>query len=654
VKHKYVPFLLFIFLMLTGTNTPAQDHSENIRFTILHTNDEHSHLIPHPAIDDHPEQRNSSRGGFARLAGAVKEIREEKELAGEPVLIFSGGDILGGPAFGWLPLKEGMAPEMKLFHEIGYDAVTIGNHEFDYGPDVFADYLRAAGYPEASSKTVILGTNTRPPSEHPLSDMGIKKHYIKELPNGLKVGIFGLLGDDAINKTAVPGPVNFEDPVRSARIAVEQLRADGADILISVNHSGVYEDRVLAQEVPEIDVIVGGHSHTPLYEPVTEGKTVIVQAGSYLNYLGVIELEWLSDEQRVKILNPDNGTPFLRALDSATPVDDEVAEKVEEYKRVLNNWVEELTDGRITDLSEPIAESSFVVRGGRHQSETAIGNYITDAMKRAAESATGKPVDVAVQANGAIRSNITPGTEEWSEGLISFYDLVMATGLGSGEDRNPGYPLVSFYTTETEIRRALEVSVLLSELMDNAYFLQFSGLRMMYDPNRAVFMRVPFTGTPIPSSRAVLSAELVRGDDEFHPLSRNGEELLHVVTDRYIAGFLPLVGDVVPHLAIELRDENGEPVELDDTVIYKNGSELKVWQAVLDYTLSHETGENGLPVIPSRYEDTEERLKVAYTLPLWVWPLFVVVAIIAVIVFFIRRRRAKRKARKEQIPEVPG
>jgi 5'-nucleotidase / UDP-sugar diphosphatase len=370
---------------------------------------------------------------------------------------------------------------------------------------------------------------------------------------------------------------------------------------------------------------------------------VIVQAGSYLSYLGVLELEWIEADQRVEIRNLDNETPFLRALDTATPVDGEVDAKVMEYKSVLNGWVEELTDGRITDITQPVAESSFAIRGGRRQVETAIGNYITDSMKIAAEQATGKPVDVAVQANGAIRANITPGAEEWSDGRISFYDLILATGLGSGVDGNPGYPLVSFYLTGGEVRRALEVSVLLSELMDNSYFLQFSGLRMMYNPGRAVLMRIPFTGTPIPSSRAVLSAELDRGDGDFHPLKRNSEELLHIVTDHYIAGFLPLAGEIVPHLAIELKDENGNPADLDDTVIYSNGSELKVWQAVLDYTLSHETGENELPVIPSRYEDTEERLKMAYTLPLWVWPVFILFTIAAMIIFFVRKRRTSKK-----------
>lgn len=636
---KIVHFTFFLIFLFQPAELSAQQQDSDIfRFTILHTNDEHSHLIPHPAIDDHPELNNVTRGGFARLAGAINQIREQKNREDEPVLIFSGGDILGGPAFGWLPLKEGVAAELTLLQAIGYDAITVGNHEFDYGPDIYAQYLIAAGYPEAPEHTVILGTNTRPPSEHPLSEIGIKNHYIKELENGLKIGVLGLLGDDAINKTAHPGPVNFEDPIRSAQKAVSELQDAGADIIISVNHSGVNEDRLLAREVPEIDIIVGGHSHTALYEPVIEEGTIIVQAGSYLRYLGILELEWDRKTGDVQIRNRDE-TPFLMPLDATVPEDEEIADIVQEYRTILNEWIADLTDGAVNDIAEPVVESSFAIRGGRWQRETAIGNYITDAMKQAGEKATEKKVDVAVQANGAIRADIVPGTEEWSEGMISFYDLVMASGLGSGDDGNPGYPLVSFYLTEAEVRNALEVSILLSEMMDNTYFLQYSGLQKMYDPNRAILFRIPFLDTPIPTSRAVLNAALVRDDGELRQLSRNGEELLHVVTDHYIAGFLPLVGEVVPNLAMELKNENGEPVELDDTIIYQNGAQLKVWQALLDFTLSHETGENGLPVIPAEYENTQDRLKQAYTLPLWVWPAFGIFIVIVIVVLFIRRRK---------------
>ncbi|MEX0944639.1 MAG: bifunctional metallophosphatase/5'-nucleotidase, partial [Balneolaceae bacterium] len=611
---------------------------DRLRFTILHTNDEHSHLIPHPAIDDHPDRINSAIGGFARLAGAIHEIRNQKESIGEPVLLLSGGDILGGPVFGWLPLMEGVAAEISLFHLLGYDAVTIGNHEFDYGADVFAGYLKTAGYPDANEKTIILGSNTRPPAEHPLSEVGIQNRFIKELPNGLKLGVFGLIGYDAINKTAFPGPVEFDDPIETAKKMVEELIHEGADILISVNHSGVKEDRLLAEAVPEIDVIVGGHSHTPLYEPIIVGKTVIVQAGSYLSYLGQLELEWLTQEKRVSVLNHESATPFLKLLDSTVIPNEVVAEEVERIEWLLNDWIAVLTDQTIIDIRQPVAGSKFTIEGGRFQRETPMGNYITDAMRYSAERVTGKNVDIAVQASGAIRSNIKPGVEEWSEGKISFYDLIMSTGLGSGDDGLPGYPMVSFYLTESEVHKALEGSVLLSELRDNAYFLQFSGLSAAYDPDRAVLLKIPFSDKPIPTYRSVLSVSLDEGDDTFRSISSNSDELIHVVTDKYVAGFLPQIGEILPQLIIQLKDESGHPIELDDTVIMENDRQLKVWQAVLDYTLSHQVRMLDLPEIPERYETTENRLRQVPTLPLWVWPLIILVLITATAFWLFRKK----------------
>lgn len=367
------------------------------------------------------------------------------------------------------------------------------------------------------------------------------------------------------------------------------------------------------------------------------GKTVIVQAGSYLSYLGVLELEWSREEQVVNVLNNESGRNFLEPLNSEVEADDEVAAEVERYTSLLDEWVVDLTDGRVTDIRQPIASSSFTISGGRLMSETPAGNYITDAMRWAAEKVTGKRVDVAVQASGAIRAEIKPGVEEWSAEQISFYDLIMSTGLGSGEDGNPGYPLVSVYMTESDVRKSIEVSLLLSQLRDNAYFLQYSGLRAAFDPNRSILFTIPFLDQPIPTYRGVLSAELDLGDGTYRAIRSDSDELLHVVTDRYVAGFLPLVGAILPKLNIILRDQEGDPVDLDDRIILEDEQQLKVWQAVLNYTLSHPMGDLNLPKIPQRYEITENRLRIVPTLPLWIWPVAILSVVVAVIIYLFRR-----------------
>jgi UDP-sugar diphosphatase len=624
-----------LLLFICSSTVYAQDA---LHFTILHTNDEHSNLIPHPVVDYHPTQPNPALGGFARLGGLIQKIRSEKEQTNEPVLLFSGGDIIGGPAFGWLALK-GYAAELDLMQMAGYDGIVLGNHEFDFGTDVLASYLKKAGYPEANNRSAVLGTNFNIPDDHPLSDAEIQKTVIKTLSNGLKVGYFGLLGEDAISKTAFPDPVTFSHYADAARIAVDELLEAGVDVIVAVTHSGQIEDKDLALRVPEIDVIVGGHFHTALYEPIVVGKTVIVQAGSYLRYLGKLELSWLPDEQRVQIRNEENHTPFLLPVDDSSPVHPEIAERVSWYESVLNNIIAEFTDGTITDIRQTIATSAFPLSASPPKTESNLGNFITDAMRFVSENETEVKTDVAVQANGAIRGHVIPGTMPWSENEISFYDLVLTTGLGSGPDGNPGYPAVAFYLSGDEIRRAMEISVLLSEIMANNYYIQFSGAGMEYDPSRALWLRVPVKGTPIPSLRSVKNAWFY-GEDELSrtPLNKGDDQLYRVVTDYYIASFLPQVGRLLPQLDIQFKDADGNPIELDDAVILKNGEELKVWQTVVSYAMMHSV-ENRIAEIPSAYQEAGNRLVIVKMKPLWTIPLIIIILITLATIFLIRNFR---------------
>lgn len=136
--------------------------ADELHFTILHTNDEHSAMVPFPLVDFDNEKPNPSLGGFARLAQAVKDIRAAKEAVNEPVLLLSAGDYVAGHPYSWLAL-EGKAPELSVMTEIGYDVITIGNHEYDYGPDLLAEYYTAAGYPAANADTVLVASNVLPP-----------------------------------------------------------------------------------------------------------------------------------------------------------------------------------------------------------------------------------------------------------------------------------------------------------------------------------------------------------------------------------------------------------------------------------------------------------------------------------------------------------
>lgn len=642
------------FLGIPGDVKSHSDTTEELYLCILHTNDMHSALIPHsPAVDYRLGEENPAIGGFARLATTVNEIRESKSGKGEPILLLDAGDFLGGGAFAWLALN-GSAPELTVMQEMGYDAVTIGNHEYDYGPDVLAQYLLKAGYPEAHQETVVLASNTEAPSSHQLAARGLYRNTgMFELENGLKVGVFGIVGKDAILAMGDSGDVQFLDQHQTAREMVDELEERGADVIVAISHSGVEEDRELAKKVAGIDIIVGGHCHTALHEPVLEDTTIIVQAGSLGTYLGQLELAYNSNTDNVRVRNEENDHPFLISIDSSFACDPQIDALVMEYTLDLNAYVEDVTSGKFDDVMSTVARSDFVLSNLPPFSETALGNFVADAMRFVAQEFTGEKVDIAGQANGNIRSSISPGTMGYSAGNISFYEIIESTSVGRGLDGYPGCPIASVYLTGEEVRRVLEITILLQEFMGDSYFLHFSGLRYSYNPANAVLLTVPFVNLPVPTTRAVTRAEVYTGDgiqsmngEEYIPLKRGDEKLYHVVTNAYLLLFLPLVTDMLPQLEVAPKNADGELVPLDrvDELIIRHadGRELKLWEAVVICAAVQPHGEGGVPQVPDYYSSVSGRITKVWTFPLIGWLLSILVIIITAIIYLIIRRRKHR------------
>jgi len=658
-----MPAILVIasFLAIPADLGGAPGDTGELYFSILHTNDMHSELIPHsPAVDYATGDGDLSIGGFARLATAVSEVRGEKADEGEPLLLFDAGDFLGSGPFAWLALN-GSAPELSTMQEMGYDAVTIGNHEYDYGPDVLAQYLTKAGYPQAHEKTLVLASNTKAPADHPLAAPGLYRDTgMFELDNGLKVGVFGIVGKDAIMSMGDAEDMQFLDQQETARRMVEELQAEGADVIVCLSHSGVDDDRVLAREVPGINVIVGGHSHTELFEPVVQGGTIIVQAGALGEYLGQLELAYNPDTGKVRVRNGEDDQPFLIPVDSSFAPDPQIEVMVQEYTAELNAYVENVTDGEFDDVMGTVARSDFVLSNLPAFSETALGNFVTDAMRFAGEEFTGQRVDIASEASGNIRKSIFPGTTGEFAGNISLYEIIEATGVGRGLDGRPGCPVASVYFTGEEVRRLLEISVLLHRFMGDSYFLQFSGLRYSYNPTNAVLLTVPFINVPIPTTRAVTDTELYTGDgiqsvngDGYAALNRGDQQLYHVVSNGYLLLFLPLARDILPQLSVVPKKADGEPVpmdSLDELIIrHPDGRELKVWEAVLLYAQAQPPGEDGVPEVADYYDGIAGRIAKVWTFPFIGWILIILGVIIGGLAYLLIRRRTRRISR-ETIP----
>lgn len=631
-------YLIPVFLYLFSTAS----FSQKIQFTLLHTSDEHSMLLPAPLIDYHGVKSNPALGGYARLATKIREIKQQK--AGEDVLLFSSGDILGGSPFAWLILNR-EAAEIALMNAIGYDAIAIGNHEFDYGPEVLAAYYQLAG--ETQNRSALVSSNIQIPENHPLGNAGIQAFKIFELAQGVKLGVFSLLGKDAVRVAPYAPPINFEDQHAVAKKMIETLKAQGADIIMAFTHSGVEEDLLLANDVDGIDIILGGHDHYTTSEPLETNNAIILHSGKYLERLGHLEFEYEIASKKLQLLNEEAGQPYHHLINSEIEEDSLIAEMVANYEMKLNEFLGVLTEDRFSDISAAIVQTEKEIQY-RAMEESQLGNFVTDAMRLIGAEVTGERADLAIQANGVLRANIVPGVMDWSKSKVSFMDLATVSGLGQGPDGMPGYPLVSVYLTGQEVMNVLEVAALLPQLMGDTYFLQMSGIRVEYDPQRAYWFRIPFNGTPIPAYRAVQKAQFYSGSgfqqgNEFEDIEP--ERLYHIITDHYIGAFLPMIGQKLPRLNVILKNKSGEAISLDEAIIYRNEKEMKVWQSIAEYAVSLKA-DDGEAQIPLYYQTIGNRLVVVNAgTPLWVYLLIIVLCStgILVLAFYYGKKLLSRK-----------
>lgn len=668
IKSLAVFILVFVIFFMPLSSLPrikaendksseewGKDSQQALTFTLLHTNDEHSALItPSHFLEGYQEQ-DITLGGAARLASAVTKIREEKKEEGEPVLLVSAGDFLGGSPFGWLSL-HGLAPELSLMQEIGYDIVTLGNHEFDYGSEALALYLKTAGYPEAHDDTVIVASNTLIPAGHLLEETRLKETHLIELENGLRVGFFGILGRSARRFVRAASPVRFSSHLVSSRAAVQELRAQEADIVVALTHSGLSEDRELAREVSGIDIIVGGHSHTLLHEPVVEQGTLIVQAGSLLSHLGQLELVFNPSTGELRTRNLETGNPYVVPVDSSFLRKPVIEEILSYYTEELEYLVSRLTDGNFQYIMEPVAYTEFPLANTAPLQETTLGNYVTDAMRIVVKDRLGEQVDFAFQTSGQIRGELLPGEMDGSGRAISFYEMASLAGMGRGYDERPGYPLTMAYFTEGEVRRILEYTNYLSSFMGGAYFLQVSGLRYDYNPSKAALFRIPVINLPVPTLLGVQSVERFTEDgvqlaqkQEYHSLKHDGQALYSVVAGYHLMEALIIAGEFLPtRFGIVPKSKYGTPLRnIEDTIVQINGEELKVWEAVINYAMQHEVVQPGDPWIPEYYASTSGRINQEGTPSSYIWfALFVGGAFVVLIMFnpvkLLRTRQNKK------------
>ena len=568
------------------------------RFTILHTNDLHSHLQGvSPELDYTPLVPNddATLGGWSRLASAIAEVRAQR---GNPVLLLDAGDFLMGSPFHLLAREQSF--ELGLMAAMGYEAVGLGNHEFDLKPDGLARILasarrRGALPPVLFASAVFSKEKPEDDSlERAFADGWVKPYRIIE-KDGVRFGIFAIIGSDAAEVAPFASPVEFLKPEQAAAEMVKVLRGrERAEVVICLSHSGLSkdpsksEDEMLARKVPGIDIIVSGHTHTRLDAPITVGASIIVQAWEYGKQLGV--LDFTVDAGKVAL----QGWQAL-AIDDSIPGDPEVQARIYSYKKLLD---EQALAGHGLAYGQVLVETGFDLKGA--EAENGLGNLVADSIRWYVNERDSDPADplsrvtLAVESGGVIRDDILRGTT----GRETVADLFRVLPLGIGLDDSMAYPLIGVYLTAAEIKKALEIVASVYPLKGSDYFLQVSGARFTYNPRRMLFDRV--TGVWIGSE-----------EEGWRKLDTSGRDdtLYRVVANYYNSAFLKLIGGFTFHiLDIVPKDREGRPIEelasarVDADKAAPGIQELKEWVGLMEYVRRFpDLNGDGIPDIPAKY-----------------------------------------------------
>jgi 5'-nucleotidase / UDP-sugar diphosphatase len=466
---------------------------------ILHTNDLHSAVEGFSPVSEYTPDatgNDGTRGGFARLATVIKN---ERTAAGAtPVLLLDAGDWSQGSLFGWLLTTKSV--ELSLMQQMGYDAITFGNHEFEYTSAALAGGISAAmkgGFNRPILSPVNMKLDTTDSGNVALAQLQQAGALVKKLVKTvgvIKVGIFGLMGKNAAAdvKQYSADPVSFDDPVAAAQAMVKELReTDKVNLVICVSHGGSHwdatgEDVDLAKKVPGIDVIVSGHSHDALTPPLTivhaDGKTAtfVAQSGYWGRNLGKIPLKVQGG-----VVTVTGGK--LIPVDDSVKGDTAITAAVSGYKADINAMLAASgsplkyeapiakTGFDLTFLAKPALETTGDLMGFE---EGSFGDLIADAYLTITKAVQPtEPPDVAVEANGYIGIPALKG----SNGVLWFADLYHAVHSGIGPDQHPGFPLVTYFLSGAELKAGMELLGASQAILGSKdFFLQLAGMKVEY------------------------------------------------------------------------------------------------------------------------------------------------------------------------------
>ena len=576
--------------------------------TILFTHDLHSHFLPQPTAE------GGESGGYARL----KTVIDGERAMNPDALLVDGGDFSIGSLIQTLYTTQ--AAELRTMGAMGYDAVTIGNHEFDHKGVGFAEMLNSAKAAQQAAVELLLvdarplenmdayrerfgpvtpvlptllEANYAPADDNQdrafirsaMEDYGVTDCMTLER-GGVTYGLFGLMGVDS-DECAPTSGFTRTDAAKAAKRCVETLKGEGAEIIVCLSHSGTgdslasSEDEELAKAVDGIDVIVSGHTHSTLAEPLVVNDTYIVSSGPYCQNLGSLTFSW-DDGGEKRLLDYR-----LIPIDETVAEDPEIAGLVEQWKDMVGETYLArygLTyDEVLTHTDYDLATPASAV-----QENNGLGTLVSDAFLWADRTLNAayadSPHTVSVTADGVLRANLPAGDLT----AAMAFDVL---SMGVGEDGTSGFPLVAVYLTGKELKAAMEVDASVTPIMPAAQ-LYMSGAKYAFNTKRMFFNRV---------YDAALTDVTFHETGMGNAYEIDDNALYRVVTGMYSAQMLGTVkSKSMGLLSLEPKQANGTPVtDFADCILYDaNGNELKEWYALAAYL--EQFGEDGLP---DRYAD---------------------------------------------------
>ena len=570
----------------------AQEAAPGTAVDIVFTHDTHSHLNTFTTMVDGLE---TELGGFARMNTLIEAQRAQNP----DTLVIDGGDFSMGTLI--QTVFETQAAELRMLGYLGCDVTTLGNHEFDYRSKGLANMLTSAqASGDAVPAMVVCNVDWDTMEAEGLTEgqqrlkdafaaYGVSDYTVLE-KGDVDIAVVGVFGKDAL-ACAPTCELKFEDPIEAVKQTVADIKAnEDVDMIVCVSHSGTWEDEsksedeLLAKAVPDLDLILSGHTHTELEKPIQHGSTYVVSCGEYGKNLGELTLTQQADGR------------WAMSAYELIPITSDIAVHAA-TQQTIDNFMDTVDTDYLARFGytkdQVLAENDIVFSTQKDleniHEEHNLGDIIADAYVYAVENAAdydGVPVDLALVPSGTVR-------DTYARGDITVEQVFNSFSLGIGADGVPGYPLISVYLTGREIRTAAEIDASVSDFMTTAR-LYCSGLNFTYNPHRLLLNKVTD----------------VCLEDDGQRVALEDDKLYRIVADLYSGQMLSAVTDMsYGILAIVPKYVDGTPItDFEDVIITENGRELKAWDSIARYMASFaDTDGDGIANVPAYYSTTHGR-----------------------------------------------